>query len=212
MKWSSLTRMVMTMAMLAVSVSAFAQAADIGISGVGLLSIQPVDDAYVGSPYLSEGIGGFGPGFGAGLTVITPSGFVVGAEYTTAFFELEQSGRLVAGEGTIATTRLHDSLLTGLMGYATVGTTRVQVVGGVGARLDSPTVNDEPRDGANSNKDEPLPFVLSGGVDVLRKVGDRTALLFGARYSFNEREEVQQYLGVGPHLLRITAGLRFTLN
>jgi hypothetical protein len=75
----------------------FAQGTDIGISGVGLVSIQPIDDAYVGSPYLSEGIGGFGPGFGAALNVIAPNGVVVVGEFSTARYSEELSGRLVEG-------------------------------------------------------------------------------------------------------------------
>ena len=191
----------------------FAQDADIGISGVGLLSVQPIDDAYLGSPYLSEAIGGIGPGFGAGIDVIMPSGFVIAAEYSTAFFEQEQSGRVVAGEGIVATTRLRDSLLTGLLGYATsAGSVRAQVVGGVSARLHSPTVNGEPRDGSDSLKSKAFPLVVTGGVDILSSLGQRASLLLGARYSFNDRHEVQQYLGIGPHLLRFMIGARIRLN
>jgi hypothetical protein len=106
---------------------------DAGISGVGLVSFQPIDDSYVGGPYLSEGIGGIAPGFGAGFNIIMPAGFVIGTEYTTAFYEQEQSGRLVLGgyplESIPATTRLRDSLLHVMTGYATDGDTRVVFLG-----------------------------------------------------------------------------------
>src|SRR5262245_47398494 len=81
----------------ATAAGAAAQGADIGISGVGLLSIQPVDDKYVGDPYLSEGIGGVGPGFGAALNVIAPNGFVVVGEFSTARYSEQPYGRLVGG-------------------------------------------------------------------------------------------------------------------
>src|SRR5690348_14479376 len=66
----------------------FAQGIDIGISGVGLLSVQPIDDTYVGGPYLNAGIGGFGPGFGAAINVIASNGFVTAGELTTARYSL----------------------------------------------------------------------------------------------------------------------------
>jgi hypothetical protein len=90
--------------------SAFAQT-DVGVSASVLAAIQPVDDAYVGSPYLSEGIGGLGPGFGAGMSIIT-----------------------------------------------------------------------------------------------------RDRLVITGRYTFNERETRQQYLGIGPHVIRAGAGIRIRLN
>jgi hypothetical protein len=195
----------------------YAQDTDIGISGVGLLSIQPVDDAYVGGPYLSEGVGGVGPGFGAGLSVITSSGVVFGAEYSTAFFEQEQSGRLVGGsgpnEGAPHSTRLRDSLLSGLIGYR-VGppNTRVLLLGGIGATLDSPTIDGVPRDPDASLEDDGLPFVLSGGVDVLQRLNPRTSLVLGARYTPIDRPETHRYLGIGRHVLRASIGLRVRLN
>ena len=201
----------------ATAVAAGAQGTDVGVSGVGLLSIQLVDEAYVGSPYLSEGIGGLAPGFGAGVSIITSSGFVVAGELTTARFTQEQSGRLVEGcTGTSPcvdhTTKLHDSLLSGLVGYAwSGGNTRVMILGGASAKLDEPTIDGEPREPFEVG-DEPFPFVPTGGVDVLQSLNSRTALIVGARYSFIDRAENHQYLGIGPHVLRIAAGIRVRLN
>lgn len=194
----------------------FAQGADIGISGVGLLAVQPVDDAYVGGPYLSEGIGGFAPGFGAGLSIIAPGGLVVAAEWSTARFEQQQSGRLVGGafpnETVPHTTRLHDSLLSGLVGHAwSAGTTRVVILGGVSAKLDEPTINGEPREPFEVEPDV-FPFIPTGGVDVLKSLNSRTAFIVGGRYSFVDRHENHQYLGIGRHVLRIAAGIRVKLN
>lgn len=42
---------------------AFAQT-DVGVVIEGLVSIQPVNDSWVGSPYLDFGIGGVAPGVG----------------------------------------------------------------------------------------------------------------------------------------------------
>jgi hypothetical protein len=195
----------------------FAQGTDVGISGVGLLSVQPIDDSYVGSPYLSEGIGGIAPGFGAGLGVIFSSGLVVAGEYSTARFEREQYGRLVGGgfpnDGIPHTTRLHDSLVSGLIGYATSGAdTRVVVLGGLSAKLDNPTINDEPREPYESEDKKGLPVVLTGGVDLFHALGSRASLVIGARYSLVDRPENHIYLGIGPHVLRVTAGVRVRLN
>ena len=195
----------------------FAQGPDIGISGVGLVSIQPVDDAYVGSPYLNEGIGGIGPGFGVGLNVITSNGFVAAVEYSTARFELEQSGRLVGGstlnEQVPHTTRLHDSLLTALGGVSFAsGETRVLVLGGLGARLDSPTIDGDPRDASETNHDRGWPVVPTGGLEVQRALSVRVSAVFGVRYAFNDRAENHRYLGIGPHILRIGAGLRMRIG
>jgi hypothetical protein len=195
----------------------FAQGTDIGISGVGLLAIQSVDDAYVGSPYLSEGIGGLAPGFGAGVSIVAPARFVVAVELTTARFEQQQSGRLVGGgfpgDSVPHTTRLHDTLLSGLVGYAWLArTTRVVILGGLSAKLDDPTVDGEPREPFDVEGEEPLPFVPTGGGDVLISLNSRTALSVGARYSFVDRPENHRYLGIGRHILRIAAGIRVRIN
>jgi len=195
------------------AVNARAQA-DVGVSGTALISIQPVDDAYVGSPYLSEGIGGMGPGFGAGLSVIAGNGFVIAGEYTTARFKHVQSGRLVLGgyplEGIPATTRLKDSLLSILAGYAKGESTRLVLLGGISLRLDRPTINDVEAE-EYDNGETVLP-AFTGGVDVLHPLSSRVKLLISGRYTYNERDTRQQYLGIGPHVIRAGAGIRIKLN
>jgi hypothetical protein len=194
--------------------SSFAQGVDAGISGVGLLSIQPIDDAYVGGPYLSEGIGGVAPGFGAGFNVITPGGFVIATEYTTAFYEQEQSGRLVLGgfplEGVAATTRLRDSLLHLMAGYATKGATRTVFIGGVSFKLDRATINDAEAEEYETDPASSVAF--TGGIDVLHRLSDRTELQITGRYTFNPRDTRLQYLGIGPHIIRAGVGLRIRLS
>ena len=201
-------------AVLALPAPTLAQGADVGISGSALLSIQPIDDAYVGSPYLSEGIGGLGPGFGAGASVIAGNGFSVAFEFTKAWYEQQQSGRLVRGpfpqESIPATTRLHDSLLSFLAGYATGGSTRLVFLGGVSLRLDRPTIDDvEAEDYEN---DEEVMPAITGGVDLIHPVSSRVQVLITGRYTFNERDLRQQYLGIGPHIIRAGAGVRIKLD
>jgi len=196
---------------------AFSQSTDAGITVVGLASFQPGDDTYVGGPYLDGGaIGGVGPGVGVGANLIFSTGFLLAAEYTTAWFEREQGGRLVDGiygGGGPHTTVLHDSLLSGLIGYATSGgQTRVQILGGLSAKLDVPTVDDVSRDEAFSTVDDEFPWVITSGVDVRREMSNRVALVVGARYSFIDRRTSYQYLGIGPHVLRATVGLRLRVN
>ena len=188
---------------------------DGGAYGIALLSIQPIDDAYVGSPYLSEGIGGIGPGFGGGLSVIAGNGFSIAGEYSTAHYEQIQDGRLVLGpfplEHVPAETRLKDSLLTVLAGWATRGaTTRVVFLGGVSLRLDRPTINDVEAEDYD-NDDSVLP-AFTGGVDLIHPLGARAQLLITSRYTFNERDTRLQYLGIGPHIIRVGAGVRIRLN
>jgi hypothetical protein len=188
-----------------------AQSVNVGLSGAGLVSVQPSDDSYVGGPYLSEGLGGLAPGFGAGFNVIAGGGFVVAAELTAARFELQQSGRLVGGpginEGAPHTSRLHDTLLSGFIGYATPpGATRTLFLAGMGTLLDSPTVDGVDRESTSSA------VVLSGGVEVWRALGARTSLVVSGRYSFVERDLNLTYLGIGPHLLRFGVGLRVRIN
>jgi hypothetical protein len=199
-------------ALLLVSVDAAAQ--DIGISGSALLSIQPIDNAYVGDPYLSEGIGGLGPGFGATATLIAGNGFAVGFEYTTAWYEQEQSGRLVRGyfplESVPATTRLRDSLLSFLAGYATGGSTRVVFLGGLSLRRNRPTMDDVELEDYENDEDV-LP-AITGGVDLFHPLSSHVQLVVTGRYTYNERDLRQQYLGIGPHIIRAGAGIRIKLK
>ena len=192
----------------------FAQGTDVGISGVGLLAIQPIDDAYVGSPYLSEGIGGFAPGFGAGFNVVTPGGFVIATEYTTAFYEQEQYGRLVLGpspvDGVPVTTRLRDSLLHVMAGYATPGATRLVFLGGAAFKLDRATIDGV--EAEDYDTDPASPFAFSGGMDLLQRLTERTDVLITGRYTFNPRDTRLQYLGIGAHIIRAGVGLRIRVN
>jgi hypothetical protein len=105
---------------------------------------------------------------------------------------------------------LHVSLLSILAGYARGNSSRLVLVGGVSLRLDRPTINDLEADAYDTGEGV-LP-AITGGIDVLHPLFSRTQLLIGGLYTFNERDERLQYLGIGPHILRAGAGIRFTLS
>lgn len=201
--------------------AALAQA-DAGIAIAGLLSIQPVDETWIGSPYLDEGIGGLAPGFSVGVNLIGANGFTLMGELsTTQALEQFQTGRLVwanrsnfSHEGS-ATTRLRDTLISGLAGYATSTTTRrVVFVGGLSyvhttLRQDDLDVEDQVGDYGLEGKRR---FAPTAGIDVLQRLSTRVSLLIGARYSWLGRPEVSDQTGAGEHLLRLGGGLRVRLN
>ena len=191
--------------------SASAQSVDVGITVNGLASIQPIDDSFVGDPYLNEGIGGLGPGFGVGASVLVAKGLMVAVEFSTARFTREQFGRLVPAADDLSTTTLHDSLLSFLGGWwRTRGDTRVHVVGGLAALLDLPTVDGFEIDIPDTDA-AALPFAPTGGVDVHHLLSARAALFVSARYAYVDREENIRYLGVGPHVVRVGGGVRVRL-
>lgn len=208
--------------------TSWAQGAEVSVGASALISAQPIDDAYVGGPYLSEGIGGMGPGMSATFTVVTSRRLVVAAEFSTAWYEQQQSGRLVPAPcppgtpgtpsnecsfvGGVGTTALNDSMIGGLLGYSMRGaTTQVDILGGAYWLLDRPTVNGVSL--ADGNEDEgDFPLSLGGGLDVLFAVGPRTALVVGGRYTYLQRDEHWRYLGIGPHVVRAGVGVRIRLN
>ena len=187
---------------------------DVGVAGSAVIAIQPIDDSYVGEPYLSEGVGGIAPGFGASVSVITPSGFVIATDCTTAVYTKEHSGRTVLGgfplEHVLATTRLRDAYLSVLLGYATSGTTRVLLLGGLSARLWLTTINGADAEEFSSGDDRRWPF--TGGIDLVRPITSRVQFLIGGRYTYNQRSSRLQQLGIGPHIIRAGVGVRVRVN
>lgn len=187
-----------------------AQGTDVGVTGAALLSIQPVDDSYVGGPYLNAGLGGVAIGLGASLTAITSNRVVAGAGFSTASYEVEQSGRLVNGsginEGQAKLSELRDSLLLGLVGrVAGGGRVRTQFVAGAGLAFTSIA-----RDGVTQQ--EPKSAAFAAGADVLLAASPRVAVVLGAHYTFIARDENAKFRGIGKHVIRGGAGLRIRLN
>src|SRR5262245_30942833 len=178
----------------------FGQDTDVAVSGIGLVSIQPTDEAYIGSPYLNVGLGGVGPGWGSGVSVMTSRGLVVAGEFTTAYFDAMQAGRLVGGsganEGVLHPSRWSAHMISGLVGYAArADRTDLVVLGGIGKSLGAPSIDDR-----ESEADGGLGF--TGGIDVVQRFRARGALLVTARYSFIDRDNLQ-FLGIGPHVIRV---------
>lgn len=188
----------------------FAQGPDVGIAALGVVSIQPVDDTYVNGPYLDAGLGGVTLGIGASLTAVTESRLLLGAEFSTASYEVEQSGRLVGGsgadQGRVWLSQSRDSLLVGLLGRE-VGTGRARghLVGGAGIASSSVS-----RDGVSLENSRRPAF--TAGADLLIGASTRVAWIFGARYTFVARDEDAAYRGLGNHVIRTTAGLRIRVN
>ena len=200
---------------------AYAQT-DVGISFAGIVSMQPINEEWVGSPYLDEGIGGQAPGFAAGVSVLTDNGFaVIGEVSTTRAFEQFQRGRLVNGirspfsNEASATARLRDTLISGLVGYAASSDAdRVIFAGGISGVMTTLT-----HDGVSVDDPDFVygleggrRYALTGAVDYLRRLSPRAWLLIGARYSRLGRSENGDQTGAGEHILRIGAGVRIGLG
>lgn len=194
---------------------------DVGIAIAGLVSLQPVNHSWVGSPYLDKGIGGWRPGLAIGANLITDHGFaLIGELSTTAAFEQFQTGRLIwantdrlSREGS-ATTRLRDTLISGLVGYASsTATPRVVFAGGLSyvhttLTEDDLVVEDQTEFGLEGKRR----FALTGGIDIFQRLSSRVALVIGGRYSWLGRPEVADQTGAGEHIIRVGAGVRIRIN
>ena len=175
---------------------------DVAIDLVGLVSIQPVDESWVGMPYLDVGLGGIGPGFGIAGHAVMSNGFTVGAEFSMAFFSELQEGRLISGSrlGVFEVNTLHDALLSGVAGYTQrSGNTAVRYLAGGGTLLS---------DRSKSHG----PIVPTGGIDVVHGLSNRAALVVTARYAYVPRNDNGTSLAAGSHVIRAGAGIRIRLN
>jgi hypothetical protein len=195
---------------------------DAGITVAGLLSLQPVNDTYIGNPYLDAGIGGVAPGISVGADFIAANGFAaIGEVSTTLAFEQVQTGRLVwanrsnfSHEGT-ATTRLRDTLVSALAGYAvSTATSHVVVSGGLSyvrttLKQDELVVEDQVGDFGLGGKRRFAPTV---GLDWRRRLSGHVAMFASARYAWLGRAEVADQTGAGEHIVRVGAGLRVRID
>jgi hypothetical protein len=201
-----------------ISAEALAQA-DVGVSGSALISIQPIDNWFGGSPYLDEGIGGIAPGVAAAVDLVTASGFVLAGEFSTVVpYEQEQSGRLVDTRRDLfhsgmSSTRLQDTLVSGLVGFAAGASRRFRVVGGV-SWLHTTMTEDgiAIEEFGFEDSGEYRRVALTGGADFRAPLSSRIALIISGRYSWIDRSEIARDLGAGTHLIRASGGLRITLN
>jgi len=181
------------------------------VNAAGLMSVQPVDDTFVGpsGPYLNEGLGGVGPGLALGLNVNTRKIALV-FEYSMAWLSADQRGRLVP-LGT-AKTRLHDAMLTALVGTdGNVGPIRSQLLAGISQVLDHPTANGESID--DSALRGPRRQAFTVGLDVTSATSSRVNVVATVRVSpWVGRSPRAQQLGIGSLVVRTGVGVRIMVG
>lgn len=200
----------------AIAANAHAQSTDVGVTVAGLISFQPADGSYVGSPYLNEGVGGFAPVLSAGGSGIFPNNLVVAVEFTSrAEFATVQRGRLVPrapderpNEGGSGTTELKNSLVAVMAGYAHE-LERRKLLFLLGGAL---TREEILHDGVVIENERRLPFDLSAGFDLLQQVSSRLSLGVSARYTHASRSRRLEQFGIGQHILRVGAVIRLRFN
>jgi len=196
---------------------ATAKRPSVNLSVLGLASIHPVDDAYVGGPYLDRGLGGVGPGAAVMVDLVGPTGPTLAVEFSAANVDVFQTGRLVGGQDTGAggaTGRLRDPMLSILGGFTFGRTTTTTVVVGPGYVDAVPT-----QDGERIDRfDDPAveegagQIAVGGGLHSRRALGHRVSLVASARYARVPRSLRAQELGVSPHVFRLGLGLSLRLG
>jgi hypothetical protein len=181
-------------------------APNVSVTGVGLLSIQPADNQYAGTPYLINGLGGIGSGFALGVNLRVNRRVVLLAEYSTAWVANDQSGRLLP-EGH-AVGRLRDGVVTGLLGIAwRQRPVIIQSSAGIGVLVRALTSGDVPVTTESGR------IVLVPGLDVIRSLSRRMDLVGSGRgYLFATRNVAETNLGIGEHFVRFGAGIRLRLG
>jgi hypothetical protein len=181
----------------------------LGVTTTGLISLQPGDRTYVGWPYLDKPLGGVGPGFAVGLTLIERRGFAAAAEFGTARVQVPQSGRLVGGQ---ATGRVHLSMLTGLAGYSASSRARtIVLLAGASRIIDSPSLDHVSIDQPYS-AEGPRRLGLTAGIDISQAASRRVAFVGNIRYSNIRRNTQAIQIGVGQHVFRVGAGVRVRMK
>lgn len=184
-------------------------ATEIVVSAEALASIHPIDDAYVGLPYLDRGLGGVAPGAAVALT-LRHRMFAASLEWSAAHLEVEQRGRLAK---EASTGRLRDSLLSLLAGVEVpAGRFHFRLVAGLsrvgGAPASDGVSIDETPEGVPF-REGAADYAPTAGFDLTRGWKDRVDLLGTLRYSHIGRSEGARQRGAGPHVLRVGVGLSF---
>lgn len=193
-------------------------APDIGLNAGALISIQPVDDWFGGPPYLDEGIGGWTPGVSVGTSIIMPNGFVLLGELTaTKAFEKLQQGRLIDtrrtafGSGT-SETRYRDTVVSVLGGYRVRRAANLVIAGGISFVKTAISEDGTALDQLVGDSADHRTIALTGGADYYRPLADNVSVLVAGRYIFADRSSGAEDLGIGPHMVRVTIGLRIRMN
>ncbi len=188
---------------------------EIAVVGAGLLALRPVDDFYVGDPYLSDGLGGVALGAGGALH-LRARAFVLAFEAGTASHEVVQTGRLVGGR---AISHLRETMISG-MGGVSAGSPprRIQVLVGISRVFGDPKVNGVPIDNATVKQFNPSLLEGAGtiaptlGGDWYSAVSNRLAVIGGVRYWRLPRSRRAEEIGVGRDAFRIGVGLRVAVK
>jgi hypothetical protein len=186
-------------------------APDVAVSVQGIASWQPVDDTYVGGPYLDKGLGGVGPGVALGID-LTARRFAFAAEYSWAAIDVIQTGRLVSGT---AEGQLRDSVLSFLAGpvwsspNASIAALAGLSLGPRQPQQNGVSIDTWPDPAANEGKGL---IAFTAGALVHGPRTGRVGLVASAKYSLLPRTRRAQELGVGPHVLRFGAGVRVGLT
>ena len=179
----------------------------------GALSIQPIDDAYVGEPYLNKGLGGVGPGLLVGLHIqsgglpSTPSTRPRGSRFSRLVEpcradHLPWAAPARAGCATRC-SRFWLALISAEAGPPPTSWA-ASVSSWIRPRrimcLSSP---------AKSYRRQ----VFTAGVDVVSEIAARTSIVVTARGYFGvARNDAQQQVGIGRQIVRVGAGIRLRLG
>ena len=189
--------------------------ADVNVSLQGIASWQPVDDTYVGSPYLDKGLGGSGPGLALGVDT-TLRRFVFAFEYSRAAIDVMQTGRLVNWEER-AEGQLRDSLFSFAAGASAWSSPEgsIQVLAGLSVLHGQPRQNGTPIDAPGSDpaaEESKGAIGFTAGANFVRELKGRIGVVASARYSVLPRSRRAEELGVGPHVFRFGGGVRIRLT
>lgn len=192
------------------SVAAAQDDVSIALTAVGLATFQPVDDFYVGSPYLDKGLGGMGAGLAIGANLTAGGRFAAALELSTAEIRVEQAGRLVGGE---AIGRLRDTLVSALVGVARSSSRRsTRFLAGISRVIGVPSL-----DGVRIDQepgDQPVQrqrLAFTTGLDVSQAISSRVGFLATVRYSYLRRTRRATEIGVGHHVFRAGVGISIAL-
>ena len=165
-----------------------------------VVSVQPGNDLRASQYRSPEVLGAWGPGFSVGVKG-GKGPFAATAEFSM--------GRIVKRRSPAHTWRLHDSMLTGLIGAQTeLGASVAHFLGGVSILLDEPTFEHRP-----ISSDDVTRLVPTAGFDPAKPVRGRTGVFPTARlYLLISRTRSAEQLGVGSSAFRAGVGVRVALN
>lgn len=192
---------------------ALAQPADPGselsvaLRAGGFLSLHPAAGGT--PPYLSEGLGGAGLGFGAGLDLIPHSAWILGVEVQTSSISKKQTGRYIGGPGpNLTATAVHrDTLVTFLTGvHSDNGRTSASL------RAGPSLVFGSTQRGESEGEQPAGRFAWTAGFDLGFRLTDTAWLAPFGRYSYALRSDDAQYYGLKPHIFRLGLEVRWSIR